>query len=96
MPELQDLWSEVSQNRDDVVFLCVNIGDEKEVIAKWWEEEGFTLRAVRQKQDEVSRAFGVQAYPTNYVLGPDGRVRYRGVGWDAAAVRRALAATGGR
>ncbi len=93
MPELQDLWSEISKNRDDVLFLCVNIGDAKEVIAQWWQEDGFTMQAVRQEDDEISEAFGVQAYPTNYVLGPDGKVVYRGVGWDAKAVREALAST---
>ncbi|MBC8329679.1 MAG: TlpA family protein disulfide reductase [Planctomycetes bacterium] len=91
MPELQDLWSEVSQERDDLVFLCVNIGDDKDVIAKWWEEDGFTMSAVRQDGDAVSQAFGVMAYPTNYVIGPEGKVLYRGVGWDAGAVKRLVA-----
>ncbi len=90
MPELQDLWSEVSENRDDVVFLCVNIGDEKKVISDWWEKDGFTMAAVRQEDDEISQAFGVQAYPTNYVIGPDGKVVYRGVGWDADAVKKLI------
>ena len=90
MPHLQQLWSGLSEGRDDLVFLCVNLGDEAEVIRKWWEVSGFTLTAVRQEGDTVSRAFGVQAYPTNYVIGPDGAVQYRGVGWDEAAVRVAL------
>jgi len=93
MPHLQDLWSEVSKTREDVVFLCVNIGDEKSVIEKWWSDDGFTLRAARQKGGEVSEAFGVKAYPTNYVLGPDGKVLFRGVGYDEPAIRAALAST---
>ncbi len=92
MPHLQDLWSEVSKANDDVVFLCVNIGDEKSVIEKWWSDDGFTLRAVRQDGDKVSKAFGVRAYPTNYILDPEGKVAYRGVGWDEAAVRAVLGA----
>ena len=90
MPHLQGLWSEVSQQRKDVTFLAVNIGDDKDVIAQWWQEGKFSLRAVRQSGDEVSRAFGVQAYPTNYVVGPDGKVLYRGVGYDEEAIRKAL------
>lgn len=93
MPHLQGLWSEVSQQRNDVTFLAVNIGDDKDVIAQWWQDGKFSLRAVRQSGDEVSRAFGVQAYPTNYVVGPDGRVLYRGVGYDEQAIRKALAST---
>jgi len=93
MPHLQGLWSEVSSQRKDVTFLAVNIGDSKEQIAQWWQEGKFTLRAVRQSGDAVSRAFGVQAYPTNYVVGPDGKVLYRGVGYDEEALRKALAGT---
>lgn len=93
MPHLQGLWSEVSQQRKDVTFLAVNIGDSKDVIAQWWQEGKFTLRAVRQSGDEVSRAFGVQAYPTNYVVGPDGQVLYRSVGYDEQAIRKALDST---
>ena len=93
MPHLQGLWSEVSQQRKDVTFLAVNIGDDKDVIAKWWQEGKFTLRAVRQTGDEVSRAFGVQAYPTNYVVGPDGKVLYRGVGYDEESIKKALGST---
>ena len=74
MPHLQGLWSEVSSSRNDVVFLAVNVNDPKERIEEWWQEGKFTLQAVRQQGDEVSRAFGVKAYPTNYVVGPDGKV----------------------
>ena len=48
---------------------------------------------MRQTGDAVSRAFGVQAYPTNYVVGPDGKVLYRGVDYDEEALRKALAGT---
>lgn len=93
MPHLSDLWSEVSSKRKDVVVLAVNVNDPKERIAEWWAKEGFTHQAVRQQGTEVSEAFGVQAYPTNYVLGPDGKVLFRGVGYDEAALKAALAST---
>lgn len=93
MPHLQGLWSEVSNKRSDVAFLAVDVGDPKETIAKWWKEAGFTLRALRQSGHEVSQAFGVKAYPTNYVVGPDGTVLYRGIGYDEEAIRQALDST---
>ena len=93
MPALQDLWSEVGSRRNDVVFLAVNRGDSKEQIASWWSEAGFRLKAVRQDGGAVSEAFGVRAYPTNYVIGPDGKVLYRGVGYDENAIRNALEST---
>jgi len=93
MPHLQGLWSEVSAKRNDVAFVAVNVGDSREQIEQWWTESKFTLRAVRQQGDEVSQAFGVMAYPTNYVVGPDGKVLFRCVGYDEASIRKALAST---
>lgn len=90
MPHLSDLWSEVSQQRQDVSFLSVNIGDAPDFIRRWWEQEGFRHEAVTQQGQAVSAAFGVRAYPSNIVLGPDGTVRYAGVGYDEPAIRAAL------
>ena len=90
MPHLQQLWSELQKGDKKIKVLAVNIGDAKDVIADWWKEAGFTLRAVRQDGSVVSDAFGVVAYPTNYVIGADGKVAYRGVGYDEAAIRKAL------
>jgi hypothetical protein len=93
MPHLSDLWSGISSQRHDVVFLSVNRGDPADVIADWWARDGFRHRAVRQEGDEVSSAFGVRLYPTNVVVGADGRIIYYGTGWDEAAVREALVST---
>lgn len=90
MPHLSDLWSEVSQQRQDVSVLAVNIGDAPDFIRRWWEQEGFRHEAVTQDGRAVSAAFGVRAYPTNIVIGPDGTVAYAGVGYDEPALRRAL------
>ena len=90
MPHLQGLWSEVSSKRNDVVFLAVNSRDSKEQIAQWWKESQFTLRAVRQDGDTVTKAFGVSAFPTNYVIGPDGKVVYRGISFDEQAILQAI------
>jgi hypothetical protein len=93
MPHLSDLWSGISSRRDDVVFLAVNIGDSRDTIADWWRAEGFRHRAVRQDEDEVSAAFGVRMYPTNIVVGPDGRVLYAATGYDEPAIRAAIDST---
>ena len=82
MPHLSQLWSELSQKRADVVVLAVNLKDEKSVIEKYWKDGGFKHDPVMQQDNVVSAAFQVQAYPTNYVIGPDGKIAYRSVGWD--------------
>lgn len=68
----------------------MDVGDEKSVIADYWREKGFTMRPVRQKGEAVSNAFGVQVYPTNYLIGPDGKVLWRAVGWNEKTLRAAL------
>ncbi|MFT7485720.1 MAG: hypothetical protein ACI9F9_001570 [Candidatus Paceibacteria bacterium] len=90
-PELQSLWSEVHKKLgDDVVFLCINRGDSKEVISRYWDKHGFTMKPVRQEGNTAAETLGVLGYPTIYVIGPDGTIRYGSAKWDASAVRNAL------
>jgi hypothetical protein len=42
----------------------------------------------------LGKAYGVQAYPTNYLVGPDGKVLWRGVGFDEGSLRSALEKAG--
>ena len=91
LPQLQDLWSEVSAKRgDEVVFLCVNRGDAPEVIETYWKRQGFNMRAVRQRGSSAGAALGVLGYPTLYLIDTAGRVRYRASSWDPSALRKAL------
>jgi AhpC/TSA family protein len=90
MPQLQELWSEIQTKRDDVVFLCVNNGDSAQVINDWWNKDGYTLQAVQQQGSEVSKAFKVRYYPTNYLIDADGKVLYRKVMFDRPAISQKL------
>ena len=73
-----------------LLVLAVNAGDSEEEIREVFEKNKFSFTPVRQKEDEVSGAYGVRAYPTNYVVGPDGKVLARCVGFDEAKLRSAL------
>ena len=91
MPHIQDLWSEVEKRHGDrAEFLCINIGDAPAVIESYWKENRWGGEPVMQQGQRVSETFGVVAYPTTYVLGPDGRVLYRGVGFNEHALRKIL------
>lgn len=72
------------------MFLAMNVGDTAEVIRDYWSESGFTFPAMMQEKGEVSASFGVRAYPTNYLIGPDGKVIWRGVGFEEEVVRELL------
>ena len=68
----------------------MNVGDTAEVIRDYWSESGFIFPAMMQEKGEVSASFGVRAYPTNYLIGPDGKVIWRGVGFEEEVVRELL------
>lgn len=48
----------------------------------------------RGDQYTVGKAYGVQAYPTNYLVGADGKILWRGVGFDENGLRAALEKAG--
>lgn len=42
----------------------------------------------------AGKAYGVQAYPTNYLVAPDGKILWRSVGFDEGGLRAALEKAG--
>lgn len=46
------------------------------------------------EQYTLGKAYGVQAYPTNYLVDSDGKVAWRGVGFNEPELREALAKLG--
>ena len=69
---------------------AVNFGDKPETVAAYFEKERFKLTPVRQEKDEVSRALGVQVYPTFYVIDAQGIVSWRSVSFDEDLLRSEL------
>lgn len=75
----------------------MNANDPEDRIRKYVEQGGFTFPIVMGGQGEsytVGKAYGVQAYPTNYLVGPDGKILWRGVGFPEPALRQALESAG--
>jgi|GEM_PF-1585937 len=73
-----------------VVFLAVNQGDAAPALKTFLQKQKVTVRVLRQKTDEVSQAFGIQKYPTAYVLSGDRKVVLRHGGYYDERVREAL------
>lgn len=92
MPSIQKLYEEL-EDRDDIVILAMNSGaDTKEVVEKYWAKEGFDFPALLDDRGSGSNteALGAMAFPTNLVVGPDGKVRFASVGFDEATIRKHL------
>jgi len=74
----------------------VNYNDSADVIKKYFKENGFTFTEVMngEKKDDIVSNYGVQAFPTNYVISPEGKVIARFIGFDEAGIRKALKGLG--
>jgi hypothetical protein len=70
--------------------VAVNFGDKPETIAAYFEKQDFKITALRQNKDEASRAFGVLAYPTIYVISGEGTVAWRSAAFDEEILRSEL------
>ena len=77
MPDIQKLYEEFQQ--EDVVILGVaapNLGREKseEGIKGFLEENGYTYPVVMDTEAEVFQAYGINSFPTTFMIDKDGNV----------------------
>lgn len=77
MPDIQKLYEEFQQ--EDVVILGVaapNLGREKseEGIKGFLEENGYTYLVVMDTEAEVFQAYGINSFPTTFMIDKDGNV----------------------
>ena len=73
-------------------MVAVNYYDSPDTIKKYYGSNGFTFAPVMNVANgfNIAKAYGVRAYPTNYVIGPDGTVVARFVGFNEQGIRQAL------
>ena len=93
MPSLERLKERLAGKGFDV--LAVNVGESPERVARFTREVPVTFPIVYDKDSAVAKTWKVRVYPTSYVLGPDGRIRYYFVGeidWASDEVVRAIEA----
>lgn len=79
MPEIQEIYEEYGSNESDVIVLGIaspNIGQEgsAEDIAAFLEENGYTYPVVMDTDGIMAYIYGVNAYPTTFMIDSDGNV----------------------
>lgn len=96
LPQLQKLLAKLSAQGLNIV--AVNKGDGAEDIRQYWKGSSFTLPVVRGNDGENSifRAYGVEAFPVNFLLDSEGKIVYRSVGYDEKGLEQALEKLGFR
>lgn len=90
---MQKIYDELKDK--GLELIAINGFDNKDVINNYVKENKFSFGIVMAGGDsgqsyDVGKFYGVQAYPTNYVLDPEGKVVWRGVGFNEAEIRAAL------
>ncbi len=90
---MQKLYTELKDKGMDLI--AINSGDDKDTINKYIKENNWTFNIVMGGQPggadyAIFKQYGVQAYPTNYVLDSNGKVVWRGIGFNEPEIRAAL------
>ena len=91
LPSLQTLHE---MGGGDPLVLGVNVRENASRVRRYLEATGLGFPVVLDPQAELARRFGVTAFPTTLLIGPDGRVRWRVVGevdWAGAEAGRWIA-----
>lgn len=93
MPHLQKLYSKLKDKGFEII--AVNSGDSKETINSYFKKEKFTFLVGMDSEQGgkdygVASKFGVQAYPTNYLLDESGKIVFRSLGFDEEGLIKAL------
>jgi len=91
LPHIQTLYTRIKSQGAEVV--AMNYGDEAKVITDYWSKSQFAFPAVQAAPD-VHQRFGVQAYPTNYVVDGRGKVLARFIGYDENGIKGAFRSAG--
>lgn len=78
MPEFQRIF--VERETDDFVVLAVNLMETPEQIQAYIDELGLTFPIALDPDGDHNQLFNVLAYPTTYVIDPEGVIRIKHAG----------------
>jgi len=73
MPHLNEMVASY-QNREDVIFISLAL-DKSEALKKFLAETQFDYKVVARQGDFIVENLVNLAYPTHYIIGPDGKVK---------------------
>ena len=91
MPSLERLRKRMGDRPFDVV--AVNVGETPERVARFTRDVPVSFPILYDRERETARLWTVRGYPTSYVIGPEGRIRYYYVGeldWASDEVVRVI------
>ena len=78
MPSMQRLKEKLAGRPFEV--LAVNVDEPEARVRRFLDETRFALPVLLDTNKTATRAWSVRVMPTTFIVGPDGRIRYRLVG----------------
>jgi peroxiredoxin len=86
-PGMQKAQNE-HQEQKDVVFLFVDTwenGENKEKLAgDFIKSKGYTFQVLMDNDNKVVTSYKVTGIPTKFIIGPDGRIKFKSVGYSGS------------
>jgi len=85
-PYLQKFW-EQHKNNPEVMVVAVNCWEEKEskerikIIKKFMKDHNYTFPVLIDQSNKVVSAFKVSGLPTKMIVGPDGKIYFKDIGF---------------
>jgi thiol-disulfide isomerase/thioredoxin len=78
--KLEEGSIEALGKRHDVITVAMQSGTEQE-LSHYLSERALDLRVIADPSGQLARQWGVQAVPASFIVGSDGRIRFRRVGY---------------
>jgi peroxiredoxin len=86
LPTLINLYQQLSG--ENFTIVSVEVGGKADVVRDFVDQEGINFPVLHDTDGHAVRTWSVYAYPTNFLIGPDGRIRYAHFGardWNSPA-----------
>ena len=74
MPELEQLHEQYADQ--DVVVLAINVEEDRDEVAEFMADHGYTLTVLLDADGRVTDAYGVQGIPHTVIVDREGEVHY--------------------
>ena len=85
MQELYDAYQ-----AKGLVILAINENDDPETVEKYFDEKQYSFTPLLQKEREVHRLYRIGGNPTNYIVGPHGKIVFGSEGYPEDQIRKTL------
>jgi thiol-disulfide isomerase/thioredoxin len=72
MPAMQKIHERLAGK--NFIILGVNYGDSEEVAQKYLKDNGFTFRSVIDLSGSTVQSYGLEGFPTTFIIGKDGNI----------------------